>query len=82
MNPPPRIVSGVSLIILLGTGVFLAGVNRARWQRVEYVTGLAQPATPVGHGTTDQPHLRNLIVPERNEATFELIAIRRQRRRI
>src|SRR6478609_2159601 len=71
MTPPSRIVSGITLVVLLAAGLFLAGINRTRVQRVEYVTNLAQPATPP---TDRPPFLRHLIVPERNEASFELMA--------
>lgn len=66
------------LAVLLG-GSLLGWANLRRALRIDYVTSLAQPAgqapgidaaSPTGYARGQ----RNLIVPERDEATFALIA--------
>ena len=68
MNAVSKFAAGAWLVVLLGAGIFLIWINHARMERVDYVTGLAQPArhfarveaaSPTGYA----PALRELIVP-------------------
>jgi hypothetical protein len=79
MNVSPRIYPLVWVIVLICACAFLFWVDRGRLQRVEYVSGLAaqageaevvDAASPTGYAGGH----RELIVPERNEASLGRIA--------
>ncbi len=79
MSLSPRILLRVWLIAPVCACAFLAWSNHERIRRVEYVSGLAgragsadavAPSSPTGYANGQ----RQLIVPERNETSFEWIA--------
>ena len=79
MSLSPRILLRVWLIAPVCAGLFLLSVDHARIRRVEYVSSLAgragapdviEGASPTGYARGQ----RELIVPERNETSYEWIA--------
>ncbi len=76
MSQLPKIFSRLWIVTLVCASVFLIWISRARIQRVEYVNGLAREGrivdgdSPTGYANRQ----RELIVPERNEGSFERIA--------
>jgi hypothetical protein len=78
-KPVSSILARVWLILPVGALGFLVWINHARLQRIDYVTSLAGGPAP-GADAAPGPHPdsaggpRMLIVPERNENTFEWIA--------
>ncbi|HVZ64657.1 MAG TPA: hypothetical protein VG936_08815 [Lacunisphaera sp.] len=79
MSASPKIAPAALIVAVLMAGSLLAWTNLRRAQRIGYVTSLAQPAgqapaVDAGSPTGYVRGQRNLIVPERDEATFALIA--------
>ena len=79
MSPLPRISPRIWLVIPLCAFIWLVWVNHDRLRRVEYVSGLAgraessdviEAASLTGYARGQ----RELIVPERNETSYEWIA--------
>ena len=78
MSIPVRKSAAIWIVCLFCASGFLLWINHVRMQRVDYVTGLAQPAgrTAAGEAPPMDPRRpqHELIVPERNETSVELIA--------
>lgn len=76
MNFFLRLSSYTWIAALICAGGFLLWIHAARVQRVEYVSGLAEPAavaessSPTGYSAG----LRRLIVPEHNNESYQWIA--------
>ena len=79
MSPLPRLIPRVWPLVLICAGAFLFWCDRVRMQRVEYVSGLVErtaiddsveKTSPTGYVNGE----RALIVPGRNERTFDWIA--------
>ena len=79
MSPTVRPFSRAWVIILVGALGFLVWINRARMQRVEFVSSLPGRAGSVDGPDSASPTgyahgQRELIVPERTEGSFHWIA--------
>lgn len=63
-------------LALLGAGVFLLWIDVAHIRRIEYISGLAEPAVTVdaASSTGYAGGLRRLIVPEHNNESYQWIA--------
>jgi hypothetical protein len=76
MNFPSRLSSHTWIIALICAGGFLLWINVARVQRVDYISGLAEPpvaseaASPTGYASG----LRRLIVPGHDNESYQWIA--------
>lgn len=76
MNFPFRISSHTWIVALLAACGFLLWIDAAHVQRVEYISALAEPAVTVDAGskTGYAAGLRQLIVPEHNNESYQWIA--------
>src|SRR4051812_16425205 len=76
MNFLSRLPSRIWIIALLGACFFLTWINTVRVRRVEYISGLAEPATAIDPSspTGYKAGLRKLIAPEHNNSSYQWIA--------
>src|SRR5882762_2240432 len=76
MNFFPRLFSRIWIIALLCACGFLLWIDAVHVRRVEYISGLAEPATTVDAAspTGYRAGLRKLIVPEHNNSSYQWIA--------
>jgi len=79
MSQLSRFIPRLWPLVLICSIGFLFWCDRVRWQRVEYVSGLVTHAAPVAPAEADPltgraDGQRELIVPGRNERSFDWIA--------
>lgn len=79
MSQLSRFIPRLWPLVLICSIGFLFWCDRVRWQRVEYVSGLVAHPTPIAPAEADSltgraDGQRELIVPGRNERSFDWIA--------
>ncbi len=79
MSPPGHFYSRIWIVILIGALGFLAWIDRARVQRVEFISNLPGRAESVDLPDSGSPtgyahEQRELVIPERSENSFHWIA--------